>query len=199
MLFRSGNIDYEVTEEELKNAFNEFNPSDVKLLKTPIGYSRGFAFVDFEKKEDADKAVAAMSKKQIKKREIFVEVARPLGQKPRRMSPWKRHNNRPQQRKQVAKEISETNVFVKNLPFSTTDEEFMKLFEKYEPIEATIIKRQIKRANKEVSKGYGFVTLKSKEDQAKAIAEMNDTEIEGRKITVAAAFKKTEKEEEKKN
>jgi|TARA_B100000315_G_C14214440_1_gene423594 RNA recognition motif-containing protein len=75
-------------------------------------------------------------------------------------------------------------VYVGNLPFSVDDEGLKKLFESYGEIEeATVIKNNFSGR----SKGFGFITFPSEEGAKKAIAEMNDKEVEGRKIVVNEA------------
>ncbi|MFQ5968676.1 MAG: RNA recognition motif domain-containing protein [Acidimicrobiia bacterium] len=77
-----------------------------------------------------------------------------------------------------------TNLYVGNLPFSTTSGELESLFASYgEVVDARIITdRELGR-----SRGFGFVEMASDEEAQKAIAELNDSEIEGRRITVNVA------------
>ncbi len=75
-------------------------------------------------------------------------------------------------------------IFVGNLPFTTTSDELRKMFESFGEItEAQIIINKFSGR----SKGFGFVTFASEESAAKAIAEMNDKEVGGRKIAVNEA------------
>lgn len=75
-------------------------------------------------------------------------------------------------------------VFVGNLPFSVTDDKLKELFSSYGEItEAIVIKNKFSGR----SKGFGFITFANEEDADKAIAEMHDKEVEGRKITVREA------------
>ena len=74
-------------------------------------------------------------------------------------------------------------VYVGNLPFSIDEEAFKKLFSAYEVEEVTLIKDKFSGR----SKGFGFVTFKDDETAKKAISEMNDKEIEGRKLKVNEA------------
>ena len=75
-------------------------------------------------------------------------------------------------------------IYVGNLPFTVDDEGLKKTFESYGEIEeATVIKDKFSGR----SKGFGFVTLKDDESAKKAIAEMNEKEVEGRKIVVNEA------------
>ena len=90
-------------------------------------------------------------------------------------------------------EANECKVYVGNLPFSVGFAELKELFSSCgEVTEASVI------ANKYTgrSKGFGFVTFANKEDAQKAIAEMNDKDVQGRKISVKPAKPMEEKTEE---
>ncbi|MBU2562319.1 MAG: RNA-binding protein [Nanoarchaeota archaeon] len=75
-------------------------------------------------------------------------------------------------------------VYVGNLPFNIEDEALKKLFSSYGEIEEAIV---IKDKFSGRSKGFGFVTFKNDESAKKAISEMNEKEIEGRKLSVNEA------------
>lgn len=75
-------------------------------------------------------------------------------------------------------------LYVGNLSFSVTDEALKKAFSEFGEIEdATVIIDKFSRR----SKGFGFVTFKDDESAKKAIAEMNDKELEGRPLKVNEA------------
>jgi len=75
-------------------------------------------------------------------------------------------------------------VYVGNLPFTVDDDKLKELFSSYGEIEeATVIKNNFSGR----SKGFGFVTFKEEESAKKAISEMNEKEIEGRKLNVNEA------------
>ena len=78
-----------------------------------------------------------------------------------------------------------TKLYVGGLPYSTTDESLLQLFAErgYKPVSARIITdRETGR-----SRGFGFVELGSGDDAAKAIAEFNGLNIEGRALQVNEA------------
>lgn len=75
-------------------------------------------------------------------------------------------------------------VYVGNLPFSVDDEKLRELFESYGELEEAIV---IKNKFSGRSKGFGFVTFKDDDSAKKAIAEMNEKEVEGRKLSVNEA------------
>ncbi len=75
-------------------------------------------------------------------------------------------------------------IYVGNLPFSVDDAKLMELFSPYGEIEeATIIINKFSNR----SQGFGIVTFMNDEDAKKAIAEMHEKEVEGRKIVVNEA------------
>lgn len=75
-------------------------------------------------------------------------------------------------------------VYVGNLPFSVDQAKLKELFESFgEMEEVTVIADKFSGR----SKGFGFITFKDEESAKKAIAEMNDKEVEGRKLKVNEA------------
>lgn len=74
-------------------------------------------------------------------------------------------------------------IYVGNLPFSVDDEGLKNLFADFSVEEATIIKDKFSGR----SKGFGFVTIPDDEVAKKAISELHEKEVEGRKLTVNEA------------
>ncbi len=85
-----GNLAYNVTEEDLNEAFSEFgNVESVNIIKDRFsGQSKGFGFVDMPDNSEADKAIKALNGKDFKGRDIKVNQA---NQKPK----GKKNNRRP--------------------------------------------------------------------------------------------------------
>ncbi len=71
------NLDRDINEMQLEGLFAQFG----KVVSTKIVYdtitweSKGFAFMEMLKKEDALKAIEALNGKEIKGRELIVEEA----------------------------------------------------------------------------------------------------------------------------
>lgn len=84
-------------------------------------------------------------------------------------------------------------IYVGNLPWSVAKTEFEKLFSPFGEIEEALV-----IANKYTgrSRGFGFVTYKNDADADKAMEEMNEKEVEGRKIVVKIARPSRESQEE---
>tara|TARA_Y100000034_G_scaffold81182_1_gene97327 strand:+ start:268 stop:552 length:285 start_codon:yes stop_codon:yes gene_type:complete len=75
-------------------------------------------------------------------------------------------------------------VYVGNLPFTVDDDKLKELFSEFGEAEEVIV---IKDKFSGRSKGFGFITFKEDESAKKAISEMNDKEVEGRKLKVNEA------------
>lgn len=82
-----GNLPYSVTDEQLGEMFAQFGQvsSAVVIKFRDTGRSKGFGFVEFDKDEDADKAVEEMNGKDVEGRNIVVNEARPM--QPRQPKP----------------------------------------------------------------------------------------------------------------
>ncbi|MBL7059098.1 RNA-binding protein [Candidatus Pacearchaeota archaeon] len=75
-------------------------------------------------------------------------------------------------------------IYVGNLPWSVDHDKLKELFASYGDIEeATVISDKYSGR----SKGFGFVTYVNDADADKAIAEMNEKDIEGRPLKVNEA------------
>jgi cold-inducible RNA-binding protein len=74
-----GNLSYEVTEEDLKEAFEVFGEVEtVKVLKDyGTGRSKGFGFVEMSNNADAQSAINALNDKELKGQTLKVNMARP--------------------------------------------------------------------------------------------------------------------------
>ncbi len=73
------------------------------------------------------------------------------------------------------------NIYVGNLSWSMTDEDLTNLFTEY----GTVISGKIlKDKMSGRSKGFGFVEMEDDEAAKTAIANLNETEVQGRKLIV---------------
>lgn len=73
-----GNLSYEVTEEDLKEAFKVFGEVDTaKVIKDNYtGRSKGFGFVEMPAKAEAQSAIEDLNGKDLKGRSLNVSEAR---------------------------------------------------------------------------------------------------------------------------
>ena len=84
--------------------------------------------------------------------------------------------------------MSTKNLYVGNLPFTTTEEDLKQMFGQYGTVTKTqvIMDRETGR-----SRGFGFVEMSSGADEA--IAAMNGADFGGRKLTVNEAKPREER------
>jgi RNA recognition motif-containing protein len=74
-----GNLSYEATEEEVKQAFEGFGEVEsVKIIKDMYsGRSKGFGFVEMPDDTEANSAIDGLDGKELKGRPLKVNKARP--------------------------------------------------------------------------------------------------------------------------
>ncbi|KAG8131782.1 hypothetical protein E2320_009686 [Naja naja] len=142
----------------------------VKVMIDNTGRSKGFGFVNFEKHQDAQKA-------------IFV------GRAQKRME---RQNELKRKFEQIKQErinrYQGVNLYVKNLDDGIDDEHLRKEFSPY----GTITSAKV-MTDGEHSKGFGFVCFSSPEEATKAVTEMNGRIISTKPLYVALAQRKEER------
>jgi len=79
-----GNLSFEVTENDLNDAFaahGAVTEASLMMDRT-TGRSRGFGFVTMSTPEEAQKAIAALNGTELKGRALTVNVARPREERP---------------------------------------------------------------------------------------------------------------------
>jgi RNA recognition motif-containing protein len=82
------------------------------------------------------------------------------------------------------------NLYVGNLPHSTTEAELRTLFEAHGAVEkvSVVTDRETGRA-----RGFGFVEMTDAGEAEKAIAALNGTQLGGRALTINEAKPKTDR------
>lgn len=79
-----GNLNYDITEAELSEAFGEFGTvsrSNVIMDKF-TGRSKGFGFVEMPNDAEANEAISQLNESDLKGRKIRVNEARPREERP---------------------------------------------------------------------------------------------------------------------
>lgn len=74
-----GNLSYDLTEEDIQNAFAAFGEVvSVKIIKDQYsGRSKGFGFVEMSDKDQADAAINDLNGKELKGRALKVNISTP--------------------------------------------------------------------------------------------------------------------------
>lgn len=76
--------------------------------------------------------------------------------------------------------ITETRIYVGNLPYTMRTEELYKMFAEHGKVADAVVMMEANDSNR--SKGFGFVTMPSKMEAEKAIKAISGREILGREI-----------------
>lgn len=170
------NLDKEIDHKSLYDTFSTFgNILSCKVAQDGEGRSLGYAFVHYETAEGAEEAIAKVNGKLLNGKKVFVG---PFVSRKERLPD--------------ADEPKWTNVFVKNLPKTMTEEKFKELFGAYGHITSSMLAKN----EDNTTRGFGFVNFEFHEDAAKAAEELNNKEIDGQEIFVGRAQKKAERDKE---
>jgi RNA recognition motif-containing protein len=75
----AGNLSYTVTEDDLRQAFENFGQvASVSIIKDQSsGQSKGFGFIEMPVAEEAKAAISGMHEKEMKGRKLNINEARP--------------------------------------------------------------------------------------------------------------------------
>ncbi|XP_058418612.1 polyadenylate-binding protein 1-like isoform X1 [Diceros bicornis minor] len=178
------NLQVDVDERGLQDLFSQFGKMlSVKVMRDDSGHSRGFGFVNFEKHEEAQKAVMDMNGKEVSGRLLYV------GRAQKRMERQSELKRRFEQVKQDRLNRHQgVNLYVKNLDDSIDDEKLRKEFSPFGVITSAKVMTEGGH-----SKGFGFVCFSSPEEATKAVTEMNGRIIGTKPLYVALAQRKEER------
>uniref|UniRef100_A0A673UPF3 Polyadenylate-binding protein n=1 Tax=Suricata suricatta TaxID=37032 RepID=A0A673UPF3_SURSU len=178
------NLPVDVDEQGLQDLFSQFGKMlSVKVMRDDSGHSRGFGFVNFEKHEEAQKAVTDMNGKEVSGRLLYV------GRAQKRVERQNELKRRFEQMKQDRlTRYQGVNLYVKNLDDSINDEKLRKEFSPYGVITSAKVMTEGGH-----SKGFGFVCFSSPEEATKAVTEMNGRIVGTKPLYVALAQRKEER------
>ncbi|XP_039207240.1 polyadenylate-binding protein 1-like isoform X2 [Crotalus tigris] len=178
------NFGEDMTDERLQEIFSKFGKTlSVKVMIDNTGRSKGFGFVNFEKHQDARKAVEHMDGSKINDRTIFVGRAQ---KRIERQNELKRKFE--QLKQERMSRYQGVNLYVKNLDDGIGDEQLRKEFSPY----GTITSAKVMTDGGH-SKGFGFVCFSSPEEATKAVTEMNGRIVSTKPLYVALAQRKEER------
>lgn len=175
------NLDESIDNKALHDTFVAFGAVvSCKVALDEHGKSRGYGFVHYETTEAADKAIAEVNGMMLADKVVFVGHYVPKKERQAKMDEVK---------------SKFTNLYVKNLPLDTTDEDFRKMFEKFGTVTSAVIQpHTVTVEGKELK--FGFVNFESHEAAKKAVDELHESKLGDETIYVARAQKKGEREDE---
>ncbi|XP_077220325.1 poly(A)-binding protein 5 [Tasmannia lanceolata] len=171
------NLDTSIDNKALHDTFAAFGTVlSCKVATDDSGQPKGYGFVQFEHEEAAQNAIKRLNGMLINDKQVYVGLF-----------------VRRQERDQPNGSPKFTNVYVKNLSETTTDEDLKNVFGNYGPITSAIIMRD---ANGN-SRGFGFVNFQNPDDAATAVDNLNGSTFNDDKVWyVGKAQRKADREAE---
>lgn len=170
------NLDTSVDNKQLHDTFSMFgNIVSVKVAADRSGSSLGYGFVHFDSDDSAQRAIEKVNGMMIGSSIVKVEA-------------FKVNSN-----KSVDPSTAFTNVYVKNIPPSFTQEAMVKLFEQFGELGNSLLRM---KDDGSANLGFGFVSFKTHEQAMAAVSALHNTEIDGVTLFVGRAQKKNERERE---
>jgi len=167
------NLDTSTGHKELYDHFSEFGSIlSCKVALNETGQSKGYGFVHYENEKSAKDAIDKVNQTKIGSKEVYVGLFIP-----RKM-------------RAQATEQSWTNVYVKDLDPEMSDDDFKALFEAYGRVNSPLIKRN----EKGLSTGFGFINFDRHEDAKASVDALNGKRIGNKTITCCRAMKRFERE-----
>lgn len=132
------NLVTDITEEELVELFGGYGPiASVLIQRDDQGVSRGFGFVNFERHEDAEKAVAQMHDTEYVGKRLFVSRAQKRLEREEELR--KHHDHLRHENKYHG-----VNLYVKNLADDVDDHVLREVFASFGTITSAKVMREEK-------------------------------------------------------
>ncbi|CAN8270804.1 unnamed protein product [Cochlearia groenlandica] len=179
------NLADSTTDDDLKKAFGEFGIiTSAVVMKDGEGKSKGFGFVNFDNADDAAKAVESLNGKAFDEKEWYVGRAQKKSERENELKVRYEQSLR-----EAADKFQSSNLYVKNLDDSVSDEKLKELFASY----GSVTSCKVMRDPNGISRGSGFVAFSTPEEATKAMSEMSGKMIENKPLYVAVAQKKEDR------
>ncbi|KAI8373581.1 hypothetical protein EDC96DRAFT_498858 [Choanephora cucurbitarum] len=171
-----GDLAPEITDENLTQAFGQFGSlvNAHVMRDTMTGNPRGFGFVTYREKAEADQAIASMNGELLGSRNIRVNWATQKGQSdtpPPRPGQQLPYETVVQQTPSYV-----TSVYVGNLPPNVSDADLVQPFQRFGFIQEVKL---------QADKGFAFVKYDTHQNAANAIVHLQGININGREAKLS--------------
>ncbi|XP_072066088.1 polyadenylate-binding protein 7-like isoform X2 [Arachis hypogaea] len=180
------NLDSDITEELLQKKFSSFGKiMSLAIAKDANGMSKGFAFVNYDNPEEAKQAMEAMNGSQFGSKILYVARAQKKAEREQIL-----HHLFEEKRKEHILKYKGSNIYVKNINDSVTDDQLREHFSAC----GTITSAKVMQDEKGVSKGFGFVCFSTPEEAHKAVNTFHGCMFHGKPLYVALAQRKEDRQ-----
>uniref|UniRef100_A0A5B6ZGK9 Polyadenylate-binding protein n=1 Tax=Davidia involucrata TaxID=16924 RepID=A0A5B6ZGK9_DAVIN len=179
------NLSESTTEEDLQKFFAEFGTlTSIVVMRDGDGNSKCFGFVNFENAYDAARAVEVLNGHKIDNKEWYVGRAQKKSE--RELELKLRFE---QSVKEAVDKSQGSNLYIKNLDDSISDDKLKELFSPF----GTITSCKVMRDPNGISRGSGFVAFSTPEEASRSLFEMNGKMIASKPLYVALAQRKEDR------
>ncbi|XP_058789545.1 squamous cell carcinoma antigen recognized by T-cells 3-like [Phymastichus coffea] len=162
------NLDYDTTEEEVKEALESVGPITLfKMIKDYKGRNKGFCYVQLSCPEAVEKALT-LDRTRIKNRPMFISRCDPNKTSRKTIFKYKT-------------ELEKNKLFVKGLSPNTTKETLEEVFKVFGNLKDV----RIVTYRNGHSKGLAYIEFEDEQSTAKALIETDGKTIDSKEISVA--------------
>nr|BAN20693.1 RNA binding motif protein [Riptortus pedestris] len=177
------NLPYKAKKKDVKELFAPLVPASIRFIENV----KGVAYVGFKSEKEMRQALVKnktfLSGKQI----LINEIKEKVGfQKPDK---WKEQEDSLKNEECIAES---GRIFVRNLPYSVTEEELEKLFSEFGPVTEVVL--PVDKIARQV-RGYGVITFLMPEHAVAAYCKLDGTIFHGRMLHLLPGKAKEEPDE----
>uniref|UniRef100_A0A8C7LFY9 Probable RNA-binding protein 19 n=1 Tax=Oncorhynchus kisutch TaxID=8019 RepID=A0A8C7LFY9_ONCKI len=183
---------FNVKEQQVREFMTPLKPAAIRIIKNATGNKTGYIYVDMRSEEEVEKALKKnkdyMGGRYI---EVFRTSVRGEVRTARREKGSERSFTRELKDDEEEEDVAESGrLFIRNLPYTCTEEELQDLFSKQGPLAEVVF--PIDNLTKK-PKGYAFVSYMIPENAVTALAQLDGHIFQGRMLHLLPSTLKKEK------
>ncbi|XP_048111642.1 probable RNA-binding protein 19 [Alosa alosa] len=184
-------VPFNVKEQQIREFMTPLKPVAIRIGKNEEGRNSGYVYVDLRSEEEIERALR-MNKDYMGGRYVEVFRVKSWDKREIRKNAWQERNfERELKDDEEEEDVAESGrLFVRNLPYTCTEEELSELFGKHGPISE--VNFPIDSLTKK-PKGFAFVSYMIPENAVVALAKLDGHIFQGRMLHILPSRLKKEK------